>query len=103
MTNGDFSGSAAEHFALVQERDRSDGDWATLAREKDEKWSLYLTSLTRAGEALEVAGRKMDGQGAGEGGVKELVDGSADVLGPYLGETVSLSANWIRKHSSLHR
>lgn len=90
MTPAEWNGSILEHFALVRERDKGDKEFARIAREKDEKWSLYLTNLTRAGDALEGARRSLDGQDKGNGGVKDLVEGSADVLGPYLGETVSV-------------
>jgi cysteinyl-tRNA synthetase len=89
VTPADWTGSAAEHFALIKERDSSDAEWAKVAREKDEKWSLHLTSLGRASEALEVARKSRDRQQGDAEGVKKLVDGSADVLGPYLGETVN--------------
>jgi cysteinyl-tRNA synthetase len=95
VTPVDFDGTPNDHLALVRERDAKDAEWAKAAREKDEKWGLYLTSLTHAGEALEVAKRKVQEQG-GAGDVKELVDASADVLGPYLGETVSLAVTKTR-------
>lgn len=91
-----ISGSASpdnfkDHFALIQERDRQDAEWARQAREKEEKWGMYLASMAKGVEALEVARRRQEGQDGEGSAVKELVDGSADVLGPYLGETVSCS------------
>lgn len=49
---------------------------------------MYLTSLTRASAAIRTAEKRLVTE-AGPDSVKELVEGTADVLGPHLGETVS--------------
>jgi cysteinyl-tRNA synthetase len=56
-------------------------------REKDEKFGMYMGSLAKSCQAIKVARGRMGKDGGGEA-VKELVEGAADVLGPYLGETV---------------
>jgi cysteinyl-tRNA synthetase len=60
-------------------------------REKDEKFGMYLTSLSRSLEALEVARGRLSNGDTGESAVTDLVEGTADILGPYLGEKVSLA------------
>jgi len=49
---------------------------------------MYLTSLGRAAKAIEVAERRVESGDSGNEGVRELVEGASEVLGPHLGETV---------------
>ncbi|KAL7422245.1 cysteinyl-tRNA synthetase [Cryptotrichosporon argae] len=80
-----------DQFDAVVARDASDAAWAAAAREKEEKWGMYIESLAKAKGAIRAAEAAVL-QGAG-GGVKELVEGAADVLGPYhgdkLGDTIA--------------
>lgn len=80
------------YFADILKRDQSDPEFARVAREKEEKWSLYLTSLGKADRAIQGALQALEGN-AGAEAVKELIDESADVLGPYLGDTVRLHSD----------
>lgn len=89
-----WKGFPTEHFAIILEKDRTDPAWARAAREKEEKWSMYLSSLKKAGEALDVARMRLDGQDPNANAVKELVEGTADILGPYLGDTVRFQLGW---------
>ena len=76
-------------FDAILAKDQADPEWAKSAREKEEKFGMYLTSLTRASSAIRTAEKRASSGDAGSEGVKELVEGAADVLGPHLGETVS--------------
>jgi len=76
-------------FDAILAKDQADPEWAKSAREKEEKFGMYLTSLTRASSAIRTAEERAGSGDAGVEGVKELVEGAADVLGPHLGETVS--------------
>lgn len=78
-----------EHFNAILEKDSSDSEWARTAREKEEKFGMYLASLSRAARAIEVAQGRLEAGNSGAEAVKELVEGASEVLGPYLGETVS--------------
>lgn len=80
--------SGVEHFDAILAKDAADAEWARVAREKEEKFSMYLTSLSKASAAIRTAAQRVNGSEGGQEGVKELVEGAADVLGPYLGETV---------------
>lgn len=77
-----------EILDLLLQKDQSEAQWAKEAREREEKFGMYLTSLSKAREAYNSAQQKV-GKPEGEGqAVKDLVEGAADVLGPYLGEKV---------------
>lgn len=77
------------HFQAILAKDNSDSAWAKAAREKEEKFSMYLTSLSKSGDAIRQAEALLaKGQSSAED-VKSLVEGASDVLGPYLGEKVS--------------
>jgi cysteinyl-tRNA synthetase len=78
------------YFADILKRDQADAAFASAAREKEEKWGLYLTSLTKADQAIQIALKQLEGS-TGKEDVTALVDGAADILGPYLGDTVSLT------------
>ncbi|WVF72463.1 cysteine-tRNA ligase [Kwoniella sp. CBS 6097] len=75
-------------FEAALQKDQSDAEWARAAREKEEKFSLYLVSLTKARDAIKVAEQRLSAQQGGEGAVEDLVKGTGDVLGPYYGETL---------------
>jgi hypothetical protein len=62
-------------------------------REKDEKFGMYLSSLARSAKAIDIAKGRLVRQDLAAEGVRELVEGAMDVLGPYLGETVSEPRN----------
>jgi cysteinyl-tRNA synthetase len=68
-------------FTAIAARDSSDTEFARGAREKEEKFPLYLTSLATARDAI-LGAEKKSGLT-----VKQFVDQTAYVLGPYLGET----------------
>ncbi|KIR96146.1 cysteine-tRNA ligase [Cryptococcus deuterogattii 2001/935-1] len=75
-----------EILDLLLQKDQFEAQWAKEAREKEEKFGMYLASLSKAREAHNAAQQKV-GKPEGEGqAVKDLVEGAADVLGPYLGE-----------------
>jgi cysteinyl-tRNA synthetase len=78
------------HFDAILQRATSDAEFTTAAKEKEEKFTMYLASLSKASEAIRLAEKRLTAQEGGAEAVKELVDGAADVLGPYLGETVSI-------------
>lgn len=65
-------------------RATTDTEFAKAAKEKEEKFGMYLSSLSKASAAIQTAEKSLNSNGS----VKELVEGAADVLGPYLGETV---------------
>ncbi|WVR05035.1 cysteine-tRNA ligase [Kwoniella sp. DSM 27419] len=78
-------------FELLEaalEKDKSDTEWARTAREKEEKFALYLASLIRARDAIKAAEEKLSSQSGGNEAVAELVQGTSDVLGPHYGETL---------------
>jgi hypothetical protein len=75
-------------FDAILAKDQADAEWAKSAREREEKFGMYLTSLSRASAAIRTAETQVGSQSSSKA-VKELVDGAADVLGPHLGETVS--------------
>ncbi len=77
------------HFDAILQKATSDAEFAKAAREKEEKFSMYLASLSKASDAIRTAEKRLTAQEGESAAVKELVDGAADVLGPYLGETVS--------------
>jgi len=78
------------YFDMILTKDGDDtGRGAKAAREKDEKFGMYLNSLSRAKSAIQLAEERLSKQETGETAVKDLVDGAGDALGPYLGETVS--------------
>ena len=76
-------------FDAILAKDSADAEWAKSAREREEKFGMYLTSLTRASAAIRAAQEQVGGSSSSSKAVKELVDGAADVLGPHLGDTVS--------------
>lgn len=86
------------YFQDIRKRDTTDTAFAAAAREKEEKWGLYLASMGKASKALDVAGERVEAGNVGREGVEELVDGAADVLGPYLGDTVRLSGLLCHRH-----
>ncbi|WVQ78146.1 cysteine-tRNA ligase [Cryptococcus sp. DSM 104549] len=77
-----------EIFEALLQKYASDEAWAKEAKEKEEKFEMYLESLKKARNAYQVAEARV-GKEEGKGqAVKELVDGASDVLGPHLGETL---------------
>lgn len=51
---------------------------------------MYISSLSKAGDAIRIAEEKLkSGDKGGAKGVEELMSASADTIGPYLGTTVS--------------
>ena len=70
-------------------RDTTDAEWAAEARAKEEKFGMYLTSLSKAQAAIQQAETRLASSTAGGDSVKDLVEGASDVLGPYLGAKVS--------------
>jgi cysteinyl-tRNA synthetase len=60
-------------------------------RDKEEKWGMYLSSLSKSRDAILTADKRLeDGQGQiGSEAVQDLVEGASDVLGPWLGETLA--------------
>ena len=95
---------ATAHFAAILQRDETDKAFAVAAREKEEKWTLYLASMQKALKGLEVAEQRLKAGKQGEGEVGDLVAAASDVLGPYLGETVShISASERRRVKVLAR
>lgn len=77
-----------DHFDAILAKDTADPEWAKSAREKEEKFAMYLSSLSKSSAAIRTAEKRLASGETGVEGVKDLVDGAADVLGPYLGETV---------------
>ncbi|GMK55975.1 hypothetical protein CspeluHIS016_0210310 [Cutaneotrichosporon spelunceum] len=73
-----------EQFGAIEKKAASDPTFVTAGTEKDEKFALYIASLGSARDAI-VAAEK------GHGSTKDLVDGTADVLGPYLGTSKGAS------------
>ena len=91
--------SPFERFDAILNRDQSDEAWAAEARAKEEKFGMHVASLTRARDTILVAEERMRtakpetfGATAGRQAVIDLLYGSYDVLGPYLGTTVRTSA-----------
>lgn len=80
------SDDALEQFAAIAAKDASDAEFARAGREKEEKFGLYITSLSKARQAILDAEKSL--ASGNTQGVKELVDSTADVLGPYLGTTL---------------
>ena len=81
------SESELQAFERVLQLDKS--AWADEMRAKHEKYSMYVASLTVARDAIALAqGRLNNGETSKEGAV-ELLEGAKEVLGPFLGETVS--------------
>lgn len=76
-----------EQFSAIAKRYESDEAFAQAAREKEEKFGMYITSLTKARDAI-VSAEQRTANGPADGNVKEFVDATADVLGPYLGDTL---------------
>ena len=82
-------------FEAVVAKDSADAEWAKAGREKEEKFGLYLTSLAKSVEAIRTAEKRIGTPEDSTEAVKELVNGTSDVLGPLLGEKVSvLSASY---------
>nr|XP_018264033.1 cysteine-tRNA ligase [Kwoniella dejecticola CBS 10117]OBR86191.1 cysteine-tRNA ligase [Kwoniella dejecticola CBS 10117] len=75
-----------DKFLVILEQDKSDPIFAEAARQKEEKYTLYLASLLKARGAIKKAEGLLNGSGQTD--VVELVDGTSDVLGPYYGETL---------------
>ncbi|KAK4689957.1 cysteinyl-tRNA synthetase, partial [Tremellales sp. Uapishka_1] len=83
------SSTSLQHFEAIVAKDTADVEWAKTAREKEEKFAMHLASLTRSRDAILVAEQRLT-KGASEvDDVKELVDGAAEILGPYLGEKLA--------------
>lgn len=87
--------SSLEHFDAIVNKDQTDEAWAAEARAKEEKFGMHIASLTRARDNIKVAEERMRtakpetfGATAGRQAVIDLLYGSYDVLGPYLGSTV---------------
>lgn len=80
--NGD---DALEHFNAIAKKAASDPAFVEAGKEKEEKFGLYITSLTQARDAILTAEKQLESGAAGS--VDALVDGTASVLGPYYGET----------------
>lgn len=78
------SDNALEQFAAIEKKAGSDAAFVQAGTEKEEKFSLYIVSLAKARDAIVNAEK-------GQGSTKDLVDGAADVLGPYLGATKGAS------------
>ncbi|WVN89023.1 cysteine-tRNA ligase [Cryptococcus depauperatus CBS 7841] len=78
-----------EVFDLILARYQSDTKWANEAREKEEKFGMYLASLAKAKEAYNNAKGKLDRPGNDNKAVKDLVEGATDILGPYLGDKLA--------------
>lgn len=81
------SEDALEQFTAIAKRYESDAAFAQAARDREEKFSMYIASLTKARDAI-IAAEKGTANGPVDGGVKEFVDATSDVLGPYLGDTL---------------
>ena len=79
-----------EYFDRVIAVVEGDPGRAKQARDKDEKFGLYLNSLSRAKAAIETAQNRLSAHDIGNEAVSQLVDGVGDILGPYLGEKVGL-------------
>lgn len=71
-------------FAVIEKKASSDPAFVVAGSEKEEKFSLYIISLAKARDAIAEAEK-------GQGSTKDLVEGTADVLGPYLGATKGAS------------
>ncbi|EIW69520.1 cysteine-tRNA ligase [Tremella mesenterica] len=74
-----------ETFENIVKRDTSDLQWAAEMRSKEEKFGMYMTSLTKAQAAIQKAEVRLAQSSGGGDAVKDLVEGTSDVLGPYLG------------------
>lgn len=82
-----------EAFDRIVQKEK-DAAWAKEMREKHEKFAMYVASLTVARSAIGLAqGRLANAEGTKEG-AQDLIEGAKEVLGPWLGETVSL---WHRR------
>lgn len=91
------SASPLDHFEAIVNRDQTDEAWAAEARAKEEKFGMHIASLTRARDAIRIAGeRHQTGKDVGAEAVRDLVDGAAEILGPHLGTTVCRSFPVIR-------
>lgn len=51
---------------------------------------MYIASLTRARDAIRIAEGRLGGKKADGSAVADLLGGTAEVIGPHLGTTVSL-------------
>ncbi|BEI85886.1 hypothetical protein CcaverHIS002_0601730 [Cutaneotrichosporon cavernicola] len=78
------SNDALTQFGAIEKKAASDAAFVAAGTEKEEKFALYIASLGKARDAI-VAAEK------GQGSTKDLVDGTADVLGPYLGASKGAS------------
>ena len=76
-------------YDAVLAKDEKDQIWAKNAREKDEKFGLYLNCLSRSKAAILLAEERLKKQETRGEAAKALIEGAGDILGPYLGETVS--------------
>jgi cysteinyl-tRNA synthetase len=83
--------TALDHFTAVLAKDAADAEFARAMRDKEEKWGMYLSSLSKSRDAILTADKRLeDGQGQiGSEAVQDLVEGASDVLGPWLGETLA--------------
>jgi cysteinyl-tRNA synthetase len=87
------SATAQERFEAILSKFKSDSTWAGEAKAKEEKFEMYISSLSKAGEAIRIAEQRLqESDKGGKKGVEELMRDSADTIGPYLGTTVSYSS-----------
>ncbi|ORX39710.1 cysteine-tRNA ligase [Kockovaella imperatae] len=97
------------HFALIEERNANDAEFSRAAKEKEEKWSMYLSNLSKSAQAIKLAEKRSSSGETGGDSVRDLVEGTSGVLGPYYGQTLahtvsdpigicrSLTAHWEAK------
>jgi cysteinyl-tRNA synthetase len=83
------SSSPIERFEAILDKYKSDSTWASEAKTKEEKFDMYINSLVKARDAIRIAEEKLrTSDKGGAEGVNELLNASADTMGPYLGTTV---------------
>ncbi|KAF8326622.1 uncharacterized protein EI90DRAFT_3146492 [Cantharellus anzutake] len=63
---------------------KSDPAWTEAGTERDEKFSMHITSLNTTFNALEVATEDLSSGRTGKDRAEALIDSSSDILGPYL-------------------
>jgi cysteinyl-tRNA synthetase len=84
-----IDGDPSAYFDAVSAKNQGDSAWAKEAREKDEKFGMYLNSLSRSSTAIRSAQERFDKQEIGGDAANNLIEAAGDVLGPYIGQTVS--------------
>lgn len=85
------NGTSFDYLQAVIKKDATDTTWAAEARAKEEKFGMYLASLSRAQAAIQQAETRLASSTAGGDSVRALVEGASDVLGQYLAAKLGAS------------